>query len=313
MHGGGENGSTPLPVDEQFVSRTGPFGGPATFAPMKPAPFAYADPDTLEGVLDLLADGRDAVVIAGGQSLVPLLNLRLARPELVVDPRRVRGLDGVEHRGSVLRIGALTTAATIEADPSVAAAIPGLVEAVRCIGHPPIRTRTTIGGSVAHADPAAELPAALVALDATVELASRARGIRLVPATDLFTGPFTTARAPDELVVAVEVPLPDGPTGWLEHARRPGDFALVGVFASLAPAPSAAGRIAVAGLAGTPVLVELTAPGRTGPVPGLDAVEAAAALVAALPPPADDQHGSGAYRVALAAELTRRLLRRLAA
>jgi carbon-monoxide dehydrogenase medium subunit len=265
---------------------------------VKPAPFAYADPDTLDGVLDLLADGRDAAVIAGGQSLVPLLNLRLARPELVVDPRRVTGLDGIEWDDDGVRIGALTTAATLAADGALASAIPGLVEAVRCIGHPPIRTRTTVGGSVAHADPVAELPTVLVALDATIELASRARGRRTVAAPSFFTGPFTTARGHDELVVAVTIPRPSGPTGWMEHARRPGDFALVGVAAAVSGDRA---RLAIGGLAGAPILLPDVA------------VHDVAAPVAALPAPPDDLHGSGAYRVALAAELARRLVARLTA
>lgn len=301
--------------------RAGSAEATATFGSVKPAPFAYADPESLDGVLELLAGDRDAVVIAGGQSLVPLLNLRLARPDLVVDPRRVPGLGGIEWQGDVVRIGALTTAAELAADRRLATEIPGLVDAVRCIGHPPIRTRTTIGGSVAHADPVAELPAALVGLGATIELASRRRGTRSVRASSFFEGPFMTARQPDELVTAVDVPIPTGWTGWIEHARRPGDFALVGVFASITTTAANGGRddrptviaelaLAVAGLDGAPTVVGGLDDLLVGRPLDDAAIATAAAAVGARPVPADDLHGSGAYRVALAAELTARLLER---
>lgn len=201
---------------------------------MKPAPFDYFDPSTVDEVLDLLGDlGDDAVVIAGGQSLVPLLNLRLAQPGVVIDPRRCTDLRGFTVDDGGLTAGALVTAAELEASPD-ARALPGLHDALRQIGHVQIRNRTTIGGSIAHADPAAELPALLLALDGDVTLRSRDRGERVVAADDLLVGSFMTAKEPDELLTRVRMPRFGGPVAVLELGARPGDFATVGVIVGLA-------------------------------------------------------------------------------
>lgn len=277
---------------------------------MKPAPFTYLDPPDLDGVLAALAEhGDDAAVISGGQSLLPLMNLRLARPDVVVDPRRVPGLRSIEVDDDAVLVGAMVTASELLADSRVANALPGLAHAVACIGHVQIRNRTTIGGSVAHADPSAELPAVLVGCDGEVVLRS-VSGERVVAADAFFDGSFSTTRRPDELVVAVRFAVPPGRTGWDEIARRPGDFALAGLFAAVAvdDGTVTAARLAFSGLGDRPVRAvgaEQSLLGR--PLDGAG-VDACADAVLAEVAPADDVHASAAHRAALAAALVRRLL-----
>ncbi len=215
---------------------------------MKPAPFEYAAPETLEEALALI--GEDSRPLAGGQSLVPMLNLRLARPARIVDLERVAGLAYIEA-GETLRIGAMTRHAALERSAVVAERWPLLVQAVRHVGHPPIRSRGTVGGSVAHADPKAELPVALTALDARFHARSR-RGTRTLTTEELFTGPLTTALEPDELLVEIEVPaLPAGArTAFVEHSRTHGDFAIAGAAVVLAPGHDS---VALLGAGPTPV------------------------------------------------------------
>ena len=192
---------------------------------MKPAPFAYHRPRGLEEALDLLAEhGEEAKALAGGQSLVPLMAMRLAQPAVIVDLGEVPELR--ERAGG--SVGAMVTNAALERDPSglppvVGAALPHL-------GHFQVRNRGTIGGSLAHADPAAEWPALALLVEATLTLRSRDRGERMVPASDFMTGPLTTVLAADELVTRVSFPdwPADGRWGFAEVARRPGDFALAG-------------------------------------------------------------------------------------
>jgi carbon-monoxide dehydrogenase medium subunit len=203
---------------------------------VKPAAFAYDDPRELDEALALLArEGEDVKILAGGQSLVPLFNFRLARPDRLVDLNRVEELEYVRREGNVLRIGALARHADLERSPEVAAGWPLLAQGVRFVGHPQIRARGTVCGSVAHADPAAELPVALAALDARFHLRS-VRGSRVLGADELFRGYFTTALEPDELLVEIEVPAPPAGSGsaFLEHARTHGDFALGGAAAVVA-------------------------------------------------------------------------------
>ena len=200
---------------------------------MKPAPFEYLAPDSLDAALDLLArSGGEAKLLAGGQSLIPVMNFRLAQPSLLVDLNRLRDLDGLREDGGGLRIGAMTRQRRLERDPLVARLAPLLCEAVPFIAHPQIRNRGTVGGSLAHADPAAELPAVAVALDARLRLQS-ARGERWVEARDFFAGLFATVLEPDEMLVEVALPPPPPNTGWafLEVARRHGDYAQVGIAA----------------------------------------------------------------------------------
>ena len=200
---------------------------------MKPAPFEYLAPDSLDAALDLLArSGGEAKLLAGGQSLIPVMNFRLAQPSLLVDLNRLRGLDYLREDAGGLRIGAMTRQRRLERDPLVARLAPLLSEAVPFIAHPQIRNRGTVGGSLAHADPAAELPAVAVALDARFRL-QRSGGERWVEARDFFAGLFTTVLEPDEMLVEVALPPPPQNTGWafLEVARRHGDYAQVGIAA----------------------------------------------------------------------------------
>jgi CO/xanthine dehydrogenase FAD-binding subunit len=216
---------------------------------MKPAPFQYEAPRSVDAALALL--GEDAKVLAGGQSLVPIMNFRLARPTTIVDVNRVEGLAYVRRRGGVLRIGALTRHATLERSDVVAQRWPLLRQAVRHVGHPQIRSRGTIGGSCAHADPTAELPVALTALNARFHVRGRT-GARALDASDFFVSHLTTALRDDELLVEIEVPaLPAGAgTGFAEHARTHGDWALAGAAAVVAPGHAS---IALLGAAPTPL------------------------------------------------------------
>lgn len=215
---------------------------------MKPVPFDYVAPATLDEALALL--GEDARPLAGGQSLVPQLNFRLARPRLLVDLNRVAGLAAIRGEGDTVRIGALVRQRALERSRLVATRLPVLRAAVSHVAHPAVRNRGTVGGSVAHADPAAELPCALAALQARFHLRSR-RGSRVLAAEELFRGPFQTALEPDELLVEIEVPaVADGARqGFAELARTQGDFALACVAV-------VGDRIAVGGVAGTPIVVE---------------------------------------------------------
>src|SRR2546428_2597983 len=201
---------------------------------MKPAPFAYHAPTGLDQALALLAEhGPEAKPLAGGQSLVAAMNFRLAQPAVLVDLNRVAGLDGiaVAPEGG-LSLGAMTRQRALERDPLVARQAPLLAEAMPHVAHPQIRNRGTLGGSLAHADPAAELPAVMVALEARIRLRSR-KAERWLSAEDFFVGLFATALQPGELLVEVALPPPGPRTGWAfeEVSRRHGDFALVGVAA----------------------------------------------------------------------------------
>jgi CO/xanthine dehydrogenase FAD-binding subunit len=224
---------------------------------MKPAPFRYAAPGSLREALELLAGNDDAKPLAGGQSLVPMLNFRLARPELLVDLNPLAGeLGGITvSSDGTLTVGALTRHAELERSVAVAAGWPLLVDAIRLVGHAAIRSRGTVGGSVAHADPNAELPVVLTALQARFRLCS-ARGERTLGADQLFQGPLTTALDEDELLCAVDVPpLPPGSgSAFVEYARTHGDFAIAGAAVVVAAGQRCA--IALLGAAGQPVRPE---------------------------------------------------------
>jgi carbon-monoxide dehydrogenase medium subunit len=264
---------------------------------VKPAPFDYAAPTTLEEALDILAEhGEDTSVLAGGQSLVALLNLRVARPALVLDVNRIPALDAIDVSGGRVRLGALTRLAALERTASLPRV---LHEAIAHVGHPQIRNRTTIGGNLAHADPASELPAVVLALDGEIVLTARG-GERTVPAVEFFVGPFATARRPDELVTEVRMSAADGT--FVEFARRVGDFALVG-------ACVADGRIALCGASPAPMRA-----------PRAEAALAAGAIAAEVGvaaseevDPWDDAFATAAYRRDLARTLVRRAVEALAA
>ncbi|MDB5444945.1 MAG: xanthine dehydrogenase family protein subunit, partial [Phenylobacterium sp.] len=203
---------------------------------MKAAPFDYVAPTTVEEALEHLANNAgEANVLAGGQTLVPLLALRMATPSVLIDINRIAALSGVTRADGGTRIGAVTRQNEALADPTVAAQVPALAKALRFVGHHQTRNRGTIGGSVALGEPAAETPATALALGAVVEVRSR-RGAREIPVEDFYLGPYTTALEPDEMITAVR--FPDWPAGAItvvhEVARRPGDFALVGLVCAFA-------------------------------------------------------------------------------
>ena len=242
---------------------------------MKPAPFRYAAPASLAEALELLT-GEDARPLAGGQSLVPMLNFRLARPELLVDLNPIAELSGIELSADALLIGAMTRQAELLRSEAAVAAWPLLAQALANVGHAAIRNRGTVGGSVAHADPAAELPVALTALDARMRLRSVAAG-RVVDAADFFNGPWMTALRPGELLVGIEVPPP--PAGsrmaFLEHARTHGDFALAGVAVVCAPGEHAA--IALLGAGPVPIRARAAERALLGGAPPAEVASLAAA------------------------------------
>lgn len=201
---------------------------------MKPPPFDYIAPETLAEALEAARQaGSDAKFLAGGQSLVPAMNFRITAPALLIDLNRIPDLDYIRHDdGAGLRLGAMTRQRRLELDPMVAAEAPLLAEAVPFIAHPQIRNRGTLGGSLAHADPASELPVIALALDARLRLVSTV-GERWVEAKDFFQGMFTTALAPEEMLAEVALPpMPKGSgSAFLEFSRRRGDYALMGVAA----------------------------------------------------------------------------------
>ena len=277
---------------------------------MKPAPFRYARPQNLADAVELLDSAdHDVKILAGGQSLVPMLNLRLVRPTVLIDLNGVPGLDHITPSpAGGLSIGALVRHAKLADSAPVIERAPLLAEAARHIGHPAIRHRGTLGGSLAHADPAAELPAALVALGAEFVLHGP-RGARTIQAPEFFRGLMTTALAPDEILIEIHVP-PQGPGwGFAEVVRRAGDFALAGVVALVGRPPGSPGRCESARLVGFGVgdrPVRFAAAEEILTSPGADpsaAVARAASAAAEASDPPDDVHASADYRRHLAAVL----------
>jgi carbon-monoxide dehydrogenase medium subunit len=277
---------------------------------MKPPRFEYAAPRSLDDALALLAEhGNRARVLAGGQSLIPLLNFRLAHPEVLVDINRVAGLNHVRADDGGLAIGALARQHAVERSAEVRARVPILAEACHLIGHLPIRHRGTVGGNLAHADPASELPAVMMALEAQLTVARRG-STRTLPAGGFFTGPLTTALAPGELLTEIRVPgLPPRTAGaFVEMARRAGDYALVGV-AALVTLDDAGrcqrARLALCGVGPTPVRAVRAEEALIGQPPGGAALDEAASRAAAATSPASDLHGSAEFRRKLARHFTR--------
>lgn len=285
---------------------------------MKPARFDYVRAATLEAALAALAARDDAKPLAGGQSLIPAMNFRLAAPGALVDLNGLGELAGIAASNGGLRIGALTRHAAIERDPLVRARAPLLAEAMAHVAHPQIRNRGTIGGSLAHADPAAELPAVILALGAELVL-RRTAGERRLPAGQFFTGLFATALGPGELITAIELPASPPRAGWAfeEFARRHGDYALVGVAVLVALDPAGRcdeARIALLSVGDGPVLASRAMERLRGSALDEAGIREAAELVATeeIQPPSDI-HASEAYRRQLARVLTRRALARAAA
>ena len=281
---------------------------------MKPPPFEYHAPESLPEALDLLARlGDDAKVLAGGQSLVPLLNLRLARPANLVDINNVqRELARLEPWDGGLRLGGLVRQRAAERSELVRQRNPLLAEALPLVGHPQIRNRGTIGGSLAHADPASELPAVATLLDA--ELAARsARRERTLRAEEFFVSYFTTRLEPDELLTEVRVPAWPSGAGWafLEVSRRHGDFAMVGVASLVRLAPNGSigeARLAYTGVGATPVRARDAERELEGQPAAEDTYVAAAERAAQALDPQADVHATAAYRRHVAKVLTRRAL-----
>ncbi|MCX6463830.1 MAG: FAD binding domain-containing protein [Pseudonocardiales bacterium] len=281
---------------------------------MKAAPFAYVRPGTVDGVLAELAGG-DGKVLAGGQSLVPVLAMRLGRPATLVDINAVEELHRFDRRGDVVRIGAAVRQRTVEhGEP--ARAVPLIGMAMPFVGHRELRSRGTVCGSLAHADPAAELPAVAACLDATVEVAGPG-GRRRVPAGEFFTGAMTTGTGPDEAVVGIEFPVaaPGEGFGFAEIARRHGDFALAGVVTRVRVGGD--GAVAGARLTGFAVsdrpvthdVTDLLRAAGDRPIEQ-DLRPATAELAARIVDTGGDTHGSTAYRRRLFAVLAARELAR---
>jgi aerobic carbon-monoxide dehydrogenase medium subunit len=280
---------------------------------MKLPDFAYEAPATLAEAVALLAEHQDeASVLAGGQSLIPLMALRLARPPVLVDINGLSELSGVSVTDGQVAVGAMTREYEAEESETVTEAVPLLAAALPLIGHEAIRSRGTIGGSLAHADPAAELPAVARALDAEFVVRSQS-GERVIPAAEWFEGYLSTARRSDEILIEVRFPVADRATGvsFQEVARRHGDFAMVGLAASLTIADGAISdaRLAFSGIADVPVRAAEAEAFLAGQEPSAELFEEAARRAAAdLDPPAD-LHGSAEYRKKVAAALVRRGLR----
>lgn len=269
----------------------------------------------MQEVLALLAEhGDEAKLLAGGQSLVPLLNLRLARPYVVIDLAAVDGLARMDSADGRVLLGPMTRQRAMETSTALAAACPLLVEAIGHIGHVQIRNRGTVGGSLAHADPAAELPAVAVALDAEMVVRST-KGERVVPAQEFFEGSFTTTLQADELLTEIRMPVTEGRgTAFTELARRTGDFAIAGVAAVVRFQPGSR-RVAEAGLAAlgvgpTPIRLRDAEAAVVGSDLSGASVSAAAAVAMAAVSPVTDVHADEDYRRRLVGVLVSRALHR---
>jgi len=279
---------------------------------MKPAPFEYHAPDSAKEAVDLLAElGDGAKVIAGGQSLVPVLAMRLAVFDHLIDIRRIEALRGIEERGDSVWIGAGTTEAEIGRSELIASRLPLLSRATPLIGHFQIRSRGTIGGSLAHADAAAEYPAVALALGATIEALSP-RGQRTIPAAEFFTGIWTTALEPDELLTGVSFPAATERQGFAieEFTRRSGDFAVAGAAVAVGLDPG--GRVSQTGIGlfglGPTALRAAAAEASALGIPASDIniAEIGRAAVADLDAVPSDLHGTAGYRKKVGAAMVTR-------
>ena len=282
---------------------------------MKPPAFEYHVADSLDQALSLLADyGDEAKPLAGGQSLIPLLNFRLARPAALIDLNHVDVLKGITRTDGVLRIGAMTRQSTLERDANVRQFAPLVVETMPHVAHPQIRNRGTIGGSLAHAEPAAELPAVMITLGARLHVRSK-RADRWLSADEFFTGLFATALQTGELLTTVEIPTLPERTGFAfdELARRHGDFALLGVAAAVTVDETGAcrdARITLVNPGAGAERMQRAASSLIGRPIDDSAARAAGEIAAADITATGDVHASPAYRRQLARVLTRRTLLR---
>jgi CO/xanthine dehydrogenase FAD-binding subunit len=279
---------------------------------MKPAPFEYFAPTTVDEALELLARfGEDSRVLAGGQSLAALMNLRLTQPACLIDLNGVEELSWVRTQPDSVTVGAMARQRAVERSPEVNNLLPALVAALRHVGHFQIRNRGTIGGSICHADQAAELPGLLLACDGWVEARSAA-GTRTIRAADLFVGPFSTNLRPDEIVTSVCFPVPPAGTGWSfqEVARRHGDFAVAGVTTFLGVTDGLVDRAAVVaiGVDSRPVRLEAAERVLMGHECSADLRDAAVEAGQAAVNPTGDLHASAETKRHLAGVLLRRTI-----
>ena len=280
---------------------------------MKPAAFEYFRPSSLAEALELLdRRGEEAKCLAGGQSLVPLMNLRLSKPRAVIDLNRLADLAYIKAHDGGLAIGALTRQRAVETSGLIRERSPLLAEVTPLIGHFPIRTRGTFGGSLAHADPAAEYPAAVVALEGRVRVAS-ARGERMIDAEKFFVTYLTTALEPTEVLAEVILPPlpPNTATAFLELTRRHGDFAIVGVAAVVTLGEGGSisrARIALCGVGPTPIRAKRAEAALVGQRPSKKLLAEVGRVAMDETDPADDLHGSVEYRREMSAVFTRRTL-----
>lgn len=280
---------------------------------MKPAPFKYIAAASLAQALALKAEhGDEARFLAGGQSLVPTLNFRLAQPAVLIDINPLGELAGIARaNGHALRIGALTRYRTLEREPLVAEALPLIAEALPHIAHPQIRNRGTLGGNLAHADPASEMPAIVLALGGRLR-AQSAAGERWIEASDFFVGPLTTALKADEMLVQIELPVGAQRSGFsfMEVARRRGDFALMGVAAALTlddNGKCTSARLALCGASDTPVDVSDAAAGLLGQDSEAAVADVAAAVQKDIDPPGSIHAGKDFQRHLAGVLVTRAL------
>jgi aerobic carbon-monoxide dehydrogenase medium subunit len=280
---------------------------------VKPAPFDYVVPATIEEACSILAEaGGGAAVLAGGQTLLPLLNLRMSQPFIIVDINRIPELKGITRAKDATHVGPMTRQCELIEDEALARDLPVLVEAARHVGHHQTRNRGTIGGSIALGEPAAELPATAVALGATIKVHS-IRGTRLIPATEFYLGPYLTALEPDELVTGIS--FPNWPQGHIilfhEVARRPGDFALVGMVGALSVEGNKIARVGLAwfGMGPTPVRAKAAEQMLLGwPLDTIDP-QAVARRALTDTTPFDDHHASAEYRRTVGQRIFARTLR----
>jgi carbon-monoxide dehydrogenase medium subunit len=280
-----------------------------------PTAFELHRPETVDEAIRLLGEDSDAKVIAGGHSLLPAMKLRLSAPTTLVDLGRIAGLDGIEREGDRLTIGALATHAAVAASESVRSACPVLAETAALIGDRQVRNRGTIGGSLAHADPGADYPTVVTALEATI-VVTGPEGERELPASEFFTGVFETALRPAELITTVRVPVTGSGTGaaYLKHAHPASGYAVVGAAAvvALEGGTYSRARLVIGGATGTPVAVAVD--GLVGQVISEAAVgEATAGVGEALGDALSDTYASAEYRRHLGGVLARRALAAAAA
>lgn len=280
---------------------------------MKPAPFDYVRPSSIAEACTILSEaGGGATLIAGGQTLMPLLNLRMSQPFILVDINEIAALKGVARGDGGIRLGPATRQADALKDETLARYLPAFVQALGHVGHYQTRNRGTVGGSVALGEPAAEMPATAVALGATIEIAS-VRGTRSVRAEDFYVGPYMTVLEPDELVTGIVYP--DWPDGHLvlfrEVAQRPGDFALVGLVGALALEGGKIARAGIAwfGMGPTPIKARQAEAALVGKALGEIDADALAALAVADTAPFDDHHASAEYRRTVGKRIFARTLR----